>query len=74
MSDQLGKGIDTARDLGTDFAVRWSDGDGLSLDDVKGFGALAGNNITAFATGIFKEAAAALQPKYDDADSGGGNY
>ncbi|HKV19901.1 MAG TPA: hypothetical protein VJR50_12775 [Mycobacterium sp.] len=73
MRTQLGKGIDTARDLGTDFAVRWSDGDGLSLDDVQQFGGRAGTDITAFATGVFKKAAAALQPKYDDVDAGGGN-
>lgn len=73
MRKQLTEGIDKASDLGTDFAVRWSDGEGLSLEDVKEFGARYGSDMTAYATGIFKEAAAALHPPPEAANATGGN-
>ena len=70
---QFTNGIEKAKSLGTDFAVRWSDGDGLSLEDVQEFGKRYGEEMTAYATGIFKEAAAALQPQPEDADATKGN-
>ena len=73
MSTQLSEGIDKAKEFGTDFAIRWSDGDGLSLEDVQEFGKRAGDELTAYGTGIFKEAAAALQPQPNDAGATEGN-
>lgn len=68
---QMTQGIDTAATLGSDFAVRWSDGEGFSLEDVKAFGGRFGTELTDYATGVFKEAAAALQPQSDGAAPGG---
>ncbi|WP_319457902.1 MULTISPECIES: hypothetical protein [unclassified Mycobacterium] len=71
MQLQMTRGIDTAAALGSEFAVRWSDGEGFSLDDVNAFGGRFGTELTDYATGIFKEAAAALQPQSDGAAPGG---
>jgi hypothetical protein len=62
MQTQMNAGIDRAKSLGTDFAVRWSDGDGFGLADVNEFGTRAGKEMTEYATGMFKAAGAALQP------------
>ncbi len=73
MRVQMGDGIDRAKRLGTDFAVRWSDGDGFGLDDVVKLGADSGREMTEYATGVFEAAAAALQPQAEDANGKGGN-
>jgi hypothetical protein len=70
---QLTKGIGKAEKLGTDFAVRWSDGDGFGLEDVTEFGKSCGEEATQYAADTFKAAAAALQPQTDGADATGGN-
>jgi hypothetical protein len=66
MALQMTRGIKTAEALGSDFAVKWSDGDGFSLEDVKAFGGKFGTELTDYATGIFTEAAAALKPQTED--------
>jgi len=71
MAVQMTRGIDTAAELGVDFAAKWSDGDGFSLEDVKSFGGKFGTELTDYATGIFTEAAAALKPQPDDTARGG---
>ena len=70
---QMTTGIEKAQLLGSEFAVQWSDGDGFSMEDVKKFGEDCGREMTSYAVGIFKEAAAALQPQSDAADATGGN-
>lgn len=72
MRDQLSEGIERANRLGTDFAVRWSDGDGFSLEDVNKFGTECGREMTEYATGMFEAAAAAIQPPSDDTNAKGG--
>jgi hypothetical protein len=62
MRVQFADGIERAKRLGTEFAVQWSDGDGFSLEEVNKFGTDYGREMTQYATGIFKAAAAALQP------------
>jgi hypothetical protein len=73
MQGQMSKGIDTATNIGTDFAIRWSDGDGFGLEDVTQFGKQCGEAATKYATDAFKEAAAALQPKPDATNATGGD-
>lgn len=73
MRCQLSTGIDKATELGTNFAVRWSDGDGFGLDDVTEFGKQCGEAATQYAADAFKAAAAALQPQTDGANATGGN-
>jgi hypothetical protein len=73
MRGQMSTGIDTATKLGTDFAVRWSDGDGFGLEDVTQFGKQCGDEATKYAADAFKAAAAALQPKTDGANATGGD-
>ncbi len=74
MQTQMTAGIDRAKSLGTDFAVRWSDGDGFSQDDVNKFGTRYGKEMTEYATGMFEAAGAALQPKRKKTDANEGNY
>jgi hypothetical protein len=73
MRVQMGDGIDRAKRLGTDFAVRCRDGDGFGLDDVVKLGADSGREMTDYATGVFEAAAAALQPQAEDANGKGGS-
>lgn len=73
MQTQMTNGIERAKNLGTDFAVRWSDGQGFSSEDVKEFGTRYGTEMTEYATGMFEAAAAALQPKRKKADATEGN-
>jgi hypothetical protein len=73
MQTQMTAGIERAKSLGTDFAVRWSDGDGFSQDDVNKFGTRYGKEMTEYATGMFEAAGAALQPKRKKADANEGN-
>ncbi len=69
MQTQMTAGIGRAKDLGTDFAVRWSDGDGFSLADVKEFGTRYGKEMTEYATSVFEAAGDALQPNRKKADA-----
>lgn len=73
MQGQMSKGIETATKIGTDFAIRWSDGDGFGLEDVTKFGKQCGEEATKYAADAFKAAAAALQPKPEDANATGGD-
>jgi len=73
MQGQMSKGIDTATRIGTDFAIRWSDGDGFGLEDVTEFGKQCGDEATHYVADAFKAAAAALQPQTDGANVTGGD-
>jgi len=70
MRVQLTDGIERGKNLGTKFAVRWSDGEGISKDEVAELGGEFGREITEYATNVFDAAAAALQPPPDDATKG----
>ena len=70
MRVQLTDGIERGKRLGTKFAVQWSDGEGISRDEVAELGAELGREMTQYATNVFDAAATALQPPPEDATKG----